>query len=168
MQTEITGYLTELDRQYQTGTATEHTYRPALQRLLSAMMPQHLVSNEPVRQVCGAPDLILLRKKDNIPSAYAETKDIGDLDLAGCRKNKTQFNKYKNALDNILFTDYLDFHLYEKKEFIDSVRLAKLKEGKIQILKENVEKICSVDQPFRQSGTANYRFRCKTCRNYSK
>ena len=76
MQDEIIQYITDLDRQYQTGTATEHTHRPALQRLLSAMLPQFIVSNEPKQIACGAPDLLLLRKNDNISVAYVETKDI--------------------------------------------------------------------------------------------
>ena len=113
MQTEITEYITELDRQYRTGVATEHTYRPALQKLLSAMLPQLIVSNEPARQACGAPDLILLRKNDNVPIAYVEAKDIDDPDLAGRKKNKEQFDRYKQSLDHLLFTDYLDFHRYE-------------------------------------------------------
>lgn len=36
----IKEYITELNRQYQTGQAREHSYRPALQRLLADMLPQ--------------------------------------------------------------------------------------------------------------------------------
>lgn len=32
----LSAYLAELDQLYRTGHATEHSYRPALQRLLSA------------------------------------------------------------------------------------------------------------------------------------
>ncbi|MCL1894855.1 MAG: hypothetical protein FWG02_11615, partial [Holophagaceae bacterium] len=73
----ISVYLSEINRQYQTGRATEHTYRTPLQNLLVAMLPQLTISNEPSRQECGAPDYVLLRQKDNIPIAYIEAKDIG-------------------------------------------------------------------------------------------
>ena len=42
-------YIAELDRQYQTGKAREHSYRPALQRLLAGMLPDLVVTNEPAR-----------------------------------------------------------------------------------------------------------------------
>ena len=148
MRDEIIQYVAEINRQYQTGTATEHTHRPALQRLLSAMLPQFIVSNEPKQIACGAPDLLLLRKNDNIPAAYVETKNINDSDIAGKKKNKEQFNRYKLALDNIIFTDYLDFHLYEKGAFVVRVRLAELKENKITLLKESVAIFESIIERF--------------------
>ncbi|MCL2116826.1 MAG: hypothetical protein FWH27_00210 [Planctomycetaceae bacterium] len=118
MQNEITSsisdYLTELERQYETGFAREHTYRPALQQLLAAMLSHLIVSNEPARQACGAPDLILLRKEDTIPVSFVEAKDIDDPDLTGRKANQEQFDRYKRSLDNIIFTDYLDFLRYEK------------------------------------------------------
>ena len=148
MQNEIAQYISELNRQFQTGSAREHTYRPALQRLLSEMLTHLIVSNEPARQVCGAPDLILLRKNDNIPIAYVETKDIGDSDLAGRKKNKEQFDRYKAALSELIFTDYLEFHLYEHGEHVDTVRLAQIKDDKIQPIKENIEKFESLIKRF--------------------
>ncbi|NDW10322.1 type ISP restriction/modification enzyme [Dysgonomonas sp. 520] len=104
------------------------------------MLPHLIVLNEPARQACGAPDYILQRKTDNIPVAFIEAKDINDSDLTGRNKNKEQFTRYKNSLDNILFTDYLDFLLYEKGEFVESIRIAELKGEKIIPLQENFDK----------------------------
>lgn len=132
-------YLSEIQKQYATGIAREHTYRPALQQLLAAMLPQLTVSNEPARLDCGAPDYILQRK-DGIPVAFVEAKDIADPDLGGRNKHKEQFERYRASLDNIIFTDYLDFWLYEKGEFVDSIRIAELKGDKIVPVKENFEK----------------------------
>ena len=129
-------YISEINKQYATGVAREHTYRPALQRLLAEMLPKLIVSNEPARQECGAPDYILQRK-GNIPVAFLEAKDINDPDLAGRRKNKEQFERYKQSLDNLIFTDYLDFHLYEKGEFVDSIRIAEVKGNKIVAIEAN-------------------------------
>lgn len=132
----VRDYISEINKQYATGVAREHTYRPALQRLLAEMLPKLIVSNEPARQECGAPDYILQRK-GNIPVAFIEAKDIDDPDLAGRRKNKEQFERYKQSLDNLIFTDYLDFHLYEKGEFVDSIRIAEVKGNKIVAIEAN-------------------------------
>lgn len=132
-------YISELDCQFATGKATEHTYRPALQNLLAAMLPHITVSNEPARQECGAPDYILQRKQTNIPVAFIEAKDLGE-PLDGRKKHKEQFDRYKHSLDNLIFTDYLDFWLYEKGEFVDSVRIAEQRGEKIVAKSENFEK----------------------------
>lgn len=136
----IQDYISEIQKQYATGVAREHTYRPALQQLLATMLPHLVVSNEPARQACGAPDYILQRKEGNIPVAFVEAKDINDSDLAGRNKHKEQFERYRSSLDNIIFTDYLDFLLYEKGEFVDSVRIAEFKGDKLVALKDNFGK----------------------------
>ena len=144
----IQEYILEIQRQFATGVAREHTYRPALQQLLATMLPHLTVSNEPARQACGAPDYILQRKEDNIPIAFIEAKDIGDSDLGGRNKHKEQFQRYRASLDNIIFTDYLDFWLYENGDFVDSVCIAKLNGEKITPLKENFEKFESIIKHF--------------------
>lgn len=48
------------------------------------------------------------------------------------------------ALDHIFFTDYLDFHLYEHGEFVDSVRVAEVKGDKIVAIPENEEKFLNL------------------------
>ena len=136
----IQEYITELDRQYQTGKAREHSYRPALQQLLAAILPDLVVTNEPARSECGAPDFILTRKTDNLPVAFLEAKDIDDPDLAGRKQHKEQFNRYKTSLNHIIFTDYLDFHLYEYGIWTDSVRIGELRNGKIYLLKGQKDK----------------------------
>ncbi len=133
----IREYLSELRRQFATGMAREHTYRPALQRLMGTLLPDLTVSNEPARQVCGAPDYILTRKGDGVPVAFIEAKDIGDPDLAGQNRHKQQFERYRAALDNILFTDYLDFRFYAKGALVGSVRLGEVKGNEIVGLREN-------------------------------
>ena len=126
----ITTYIKELNALYQTGLTTEHSFRPALQRLLSACTG-FTVINEQTHIDCGAPDLTLLHK--NIPLAYVEAKDLEDGDLDGRKKNREQFDRYKTSLDTIIFTDYLDFHLYERGEWQQSVRLAEIQGNKIRL-----------------------------------
>lgn len=126
-------YIADLNQQYRTGLAREHSYRPALKDLLQSLLPKMVVTNEPAHFECGAPDYIISREKDHLPVFFVEAKDVNDADLDGRSKNghKEQFDRYKQALDHIIFTDYLDFHLYEYGEFIDSVRVAEIKGNNI-------------------------------------
>ena len=136
----VAQYIDEVSKQFSTGKATEHSYRPALAKLLGDLLPKFTITNEPSRIQCGAPDYIIAKGKGatSIPVAFVEAKDIGDSDLDGNRLHKEQFNRYKNSLDHILFTDYLDFHLYENSEFINSIRIAEIKGNKIALIDTNV------------------------------
>ena len=127
----ISAYVKEIDKLYQTGLTTEHSFRPALQRLLQDCT-RCTVINEQTHIDCGAPDLTIVNK-DKLPIAYIEAKDLEDGDLDGRKKNKEQFDRYKASLDTIIFTDYLDFHLYEHGEWQQSVRLAEIQGNKIRL-----------------------------------
>ena len=127
-------YVDNINKRYKLGNATEHTFRGDLQQLLESLVPDISATNEPKRQACGAPDYILT-KKDNlsrsdigIPVGFIEAKDIGDKDLSGVKKtgNKEQFDRYKASLNNLIFTDYLDFHLYIDGIFITKIAIARL------------------------------------------
>ncbi len=145
---DINKYVEELNRQYHTGLAREHSYRPALKELLQSLLPNMVVTNEPARFECGAPDFIISREKDNLPIFFVEAKDVGDTDLDGNRESqhKEQFDRYKQALDHIFFTDYLDFHLYENGEFVDSVRIADIKGDRIVAINEVEDKFLELIQ----------------------
>lgn len=141
-------YIEDLNRQFKTGMAREHSYRPALKDLLQSLLPNMVVTNEPAHFECGAPDYIISREKDHLPVFFVEAKDIGDNDLDGrnAKSHKEQFDRYKQALDYILFTDYLDFHLYEHGEFVDSIRIAEVKGDKIVAVREAEDKFLSMVQ----------------------
>lgn len=148
MTDELKLYIDELNKQYKTGIAREHSYRPALKDLLQSLLPKMVVTNEPAHFECGAPDYIIQREKDHQPAFFVEAKDVNDNDLDGRNKNghKEQFDRYKQALDHIIFTDYLDFHLYENGEFVDSVRIAEIKGDKIVGIAEAEEKFLGMIQ----------------------
>ena len=145
---DLRQYIEELNRQYRTGLAREHSYRPALKELLQSLLPKMVVTNEPAHFECGAPDFIISREKDNLPVFFVEAKDVGDTDLDGRRNNqhKEQFDRYKQALDHIIFTDYLDFHLYDNGEFVDSVRIAEIKGDRIVAVIEAEDKFLGLIQ----------------------
>lgn len=142
---DIKEYISTVNQKFRAGNATEHTYRGTLEQLMQTLLPKLRIVNEPKREKCGAPDYIASRK-DGIPVFYIEAKDIGDNDLDGRNPHghKEQFTRYKQALDYIIFTDYLDFHLYEHGEFVDSVRIAELKGDKIVAISENEDKFLNL------------------------
>lgn len=130
-------YIDNLDKRYRLGNATEHTFRGDLQQLLESLVPTIRATNEPKRQSCGAPDYILTKK--DIPVGFIEAKDIGDKDLDGTKKtgNKEQFDRYKASLNNLIFTDYINFHLYREGEFITKIAIAEITDKGIKPLPEN-------------------------------
>ncbi len=133
-------YIDSINKRYTLGNATEHTFRGDLQNLLESLVPAIHATNEPKRQNCGAPDYILTM--NDIPIGFIEAKDIGDKDLDGIKKtgNKEQFDRYKASLNNIIFTDYLDFHLYRDGQFVRKIAIGEVNDkGTIQPLTENFD-----------------------------
>jgi predicted helicase len=130
-------YIDNINQRYKLGNATEHTFRGDLQTLIESIVPTVRATNEPKRQTCGAPDYILTKKE--IPVGFIEAKDIGDKDLLGAKKtgNKEQFDRYKASLNNLIFTDYLDFHLYIDGIFVTKIAIAEIQNGTIVPLPNN-------------------------------
>ena len=135
---DFKAYIKELDSLFSIGNTTEHSFRGSLQSYLSELLHGYVVTNEPRRRDCGAPDYVITQK--GIPVAFIEAKDIDDGDLDGRKAHKEQFNRYKASLDGIIFTDYLDFHLYVGGEFVDAVRIAETRGNRIVGIPENREK----------------------------
>lgn len=133
----IHNYIENLNKRFKLGNATEHTYRGDLQNLLESLVHGIRATNEPTRQKCGAPDYILT--KNDIPVGFIEAKDIGNQDLEGKKKtgNKEQFDRYKSSLTNLIFTDYLDFHLYRDGNFVTSIKIGEISNKGITPIKDN-------------------------------
>ncbi len=135
----VAAYVAEVAKLAKTGETTEHSFRPALSKLLSSLMPELVPVNEAKRQACGAPDFILI-DKNKLPVMFVETKDLGDSDLDGKKRtgNKEQFDRYKAALDTIVFTDFLDFHFYHHNgQSVGEVRIAEWDGSKVSAKSEN-------------------------------
>ncbi|MBS1042201.1 hypothetical protein JK203_15380 [Gluconobacter cerinus] len=128
--TDLPTYVASLDRRYQSGIAREHSYRGDLQNLLQALAPGTLVTNEPARVACGAPDYILTNENTSVDVGYIEAKDIGrSLDDKAYRE---QFDRYRASLPNLIITDYLTFKLYREGEFATEVSVAEIRNGRIR------------------------------------
>ena len=139
---EFKEYIKELDQLYQVGNTTEHSFRGSLASYLQSLLPKFVVTNEPRRIDCGAPDYVITFK--NQPVAFLEAKDINDSDLDGRKEHKDQFVRYRDSLNRIIFTDYLDFHLYIEGEFVDSVRIAETRGNRIVSIPENEVKFNAI------------------------
>ncbi len=144
----IAEYIDNINKRYTLGNATEHTFRGDLQQLLESLVPEISATNEPKRQACGAPDYILTKK--DIPVGFIEAKDIGDKDLEGTKKtgNKEQFDRYKASLNNIIFTDYLDFYLYIDAIFITKIAIGEVRNGTIIPLPHNFNAFINLIKDF--------------------
>ena len=140
----IQKYVDNINRRFQTGISREHSYRGDLQLLLETLAPDVLVTNEPARIACGAPDYVITKK--DIPVGYIEAKDIG-LDLKS-KTFKEQFNRYKASLDNLIFTDYMDFHLYINGELVTKIAIAEIQDNIIVPKTENFEQFTALIKDF--------------------
>ncbi|SEJ70973.1 N-6 DNA Methylase [Dyadobacter koreensis] len=134
---KVAEYVSIINSRFKRGNSTEHTFRGELTQLLESLVPAIQATNEPKRQACGAPDYIIT--KNDIPVGFIEAKDIGDSDLYGVKKtgNKEQFDRYKASLNNLIFTDYLDFHLYHEGQFITKIAIGEITDTGIRPLTEN-------------------------------
>jgi hypothetical protein len=134
----IQTYINNCNRLYETGNAREHSYRGDLQTLLNEIINDKdiVVTNEPARIVnVGAPDYSITRK--DIPIGYIEAKDINK--PLGSKEYKEQFDRYKNALDNLIITDYLDFWFYKHGELTNKISIAKIEDDIIVPIEENYD-----------------------------
>jgi predicted helicase len=122
-ETTLRDYLGKVEKDYKRGIATEHSYRGTLKELLETLNSNVTATNEPKRIACGAPDYVIERSRgtNTFTIGYVEAKDAGmNLDEierdARLSEPKTregkQLKRYLHALDNLVFTNYLEFRWY--------------------------------------------------------
>ncbi|MGH2277818.1 type ISP restriction/modification enzyme [Aliarcobacter sp. ERUVET-7] len=133
---KLHNYIENINRLFVTGNAREHSYRGDLQDLLNKIIDDKdiVVTNEPARIVnVGAPDYSITKK--DIPIGYIEAKDINK--PLNSKDYTEQFDRYKNALDNLIITDYMDFWFYKSGELTNKIKIAKIEDNKIVAVEEN-------------------------------
>ena len=124
---DIQVYLTEIRKLYASGQTTEHSFRPALQKLFESIDPALTVINEPRRTVdVGAPDFVFQRR--DVAIGWCEAKDIGkDIKKFGTGDySKAQKDRYRKGLPNLIYTNGLDFEFIRDGEVVDFVTIADL------------------------------------------
>ena len=122
-------YRRELEQLYQSGYATEHSYRPTFQLLLQGFGGEGVRAlNEPTHIACGAPDFIVERA--GIPIGHVECKNIG-VNLNRIQNNM-QLTRYRDGLSNLILTDYLEFRWFVAGKPRITTRIGHLsRDGKI-------------------------------------
>ena len=137
---DLPAYIKKLNEQFSVGNATEHTYRPTLQALLEHMLKDVTVTNEPRQIDCGAPDFVLTR--NNIPLGYIEAKDIEkNLDD---KAHKDQLHRYTESLDNLIFTNYLEFRLFRDSQQVLAVTIAEVSGNRIKPKPGNLDAFVNI------------------------
>ncbi|MGD9564136.1 MAG: type ISP restriction/modification enzyme [Pyrinomonadaceae bacterium] len=140
----ISEYISKIAGKYASGIATEHSFRGDLETLLHSLVPDIQATNEPKRIKCGAPDYVVTHK--DIPVGYIEAKDIG-IDLGGLGI-KEQRDRYAKSLENLIFTDYLEFRLYRNGEKRLTIRIAEVVNGKVVAIPENFDRFVQIIAEF--------------------
>lgn len=128
-------YFQHINSRYKAGNATEHTYRGDLQQLIENIVSGVVATNEPQRIKCGAPDYVITKK--DIPVGYIEAKDLG-VGLDAVEKSD-QLKRYRDSLENLILTDYVEFRLFKNGEKVSTIKIAELQGGKLKPLGENYE-----------------------------
>ena len=127
---------------YETGKVTEHTYRPALTLLCDTLGAGEVRAiNEAKRIRCGAPDITLMH--EDIAIGYIEAKDIGVSIRSHRGANKNQFERYINDLDNLIYTDCLQWDFYRDgiNEPSRSVSIAEIRGGELKPKPDNFDEL---------------------------
>ncbi len=124
---DTNGYLNEIRALSASGQATEHSYRPALERLFKSIDDDLIVINEPKRLTdVGAPDFVFNR--NGVSVGWCEAKDLtkeitkfktGDY-------SKEQKARYAKGLPNLIYTNGTDFEFIVKGEVTGFVSIADL------------------------------------------
>lgn len=137
MKDELKQYIKDINEITKIGEGTEMSYRSALEKLMSSLLPGNItIINEPKHSTYGVPDLKLYKNKE-IAISFIETKSLADTDLEGERQHRKQFDRYKEALSVIAFTDFLHFLLYIDGELKEEAKIAYLGEGRKAILTDD-------------------------------
>ena len=141
MNTALANYLKKINKLFQSGISTEHSYRADLGHLIGELVPSVDIINEPKKVTdAGSPDYVITAKK--IMIGFIEAKDIG-IDLHS-KNHAEQFSRYKGALDNLIITDYLWFQFFQHGQLIHEIRIGEINGSSIKSLPENYEKFTNL------------------------
>lgn len=125
---DLNQYLESVTTRFKSGISREHAYRSDLEQLIRGIAPNVELTNEPSKVTdCGNPDFVITKRE--IPIGFIEAKDVNK-DL-NSKVYKEQFTRYKNALDNLIITDYLWFQFFQEGELVHEIRLAEIVEGDV-------------------------------------
>lgn len=106
-------YTQEINRIYQQGDYSELSFRRPLEDLLEECLEGFEIIHESTGQAIGVPDFVI--KRGAFPMGFCECKDI-DAELPALLDDErinAQLERYRTAADNLIFTNYRDFLLFQ-------------------------------------------------------
>lgn len=135
---QIAEYLEQVRKQYASGHATEHSYRPALYELFKSIDAKITVVNEPKKSEAGMPDFLF--EVGGVPIGWAEAKDI-DKDVTKLTGYSIeQRTRYEKAYANLIYTNGVDFEFIRDGRQVHFVSIADLLMG-LQPKPENYDEL---------------------------
>ena len=141
----ITNYLEKVNKHFQSGHATEHSYRGDFAELIQLLVPDLHITNEPSNVTdCGNPDYVITKNK--IPIGFIEAKDLGK-DLNG-KQYREQFGRYRKALNNLIITDYVWFQFFGNGDLLHEIRIAEIDGKKVVPIPENFNQFTNLINEF--------------------
>ena len=113
-------YLNEVFKKLHSGDASERTYYPVLEYLLTSFQKGSQIIVEARKSSVGIPDFKVKTDK-GLLIGYIEAKDLGrDLDHL-TKGEQDQIGKYKQEYPKLIVTNFIEFRLYESGKQVDSV-----------------------------------------------
>jgi predicted helicase len=117
----IGDYLERVRATYASGQATEHSYRPAIEKLFRSIDAGLTVINEPKQSEAGMPDFMFQRGE--VPIGWTECKDI-DKDVLRLKGYSIEQRKrYEKAFPNLIYTNGVDFEFIREGEPVHFVSI---------------------------------------------
>lgn len=134
----IKKYIKQINSVLDSGEATELSYRTALHNFLEELLPNHTINHEAKRVENNAPDYTIYQNE--LPIAHVETKNLND--NLNSSTFEEQFDKYKEAFDTVIFTNYIEFEIWKNGELDEIIApLALVKEKSKRRIIENSDKV---------------------------
>ncbi len=144
-------YIKDIQDNLKLGSATEHTHRPAFKALLESAYDGITATNEPGRIECGAPDFSISKgdAPGQVTIGYIEAKDVG-VDLYAIERdsnranpttpNGKQLKRYRQALPNLILTNYTEFRWYSDSELRVTAALTEHSDAALSVSNDGVSK----------------------------
>ncbi len=125
LQKILTTYLKEIHEIYTEGNFREESFYPSLKELFENC--SQLFSEEedakalvlPKRTEVGIPDFLIRKNGEVIGHVEAKTPDSSLQDV----EKSEQIQRYRNALPNLILTNFLDFRLYRDGKLIKNAEI---------------------------------------------
>ena len=127
LQKILTTYLKEIHKIYAEGNFREESFYSSLEKLFEECSPFFSSEAEikirvlPKKTEVGIPDFVVRREGEIIGHIEAKVPDSNLQD----EEHSEQLKRYRDALSNLILTNFMEFRLYRDGKHIDNVEICK-------------------------------------------